>query len=457
MTTRELIIDRLALNSGTFREELHPRWKGRFTRKPEVGDKLRLKNPNLPKEYEEDVDYRGDLDDEKSVVATKRGQMSIPSAYLHEHEETKSKRFKKHIEELTRKQDEWVQENLDKAGDARAVRMDAVDPRMTGRYVIVSRDPVEKDKWRASSFDERGPWGHELFGSRDDAIMSFSGKRVKGHGPSNAAVGDYKVTDTMNRFASVLADRLALNAVGSKYQEYLHPRLKGKWRSKGASKPVGKGPRQGAVAPPSSRTGPDSKTMPGGQPGLPGAAQAQGQGISPAAPGAQTSKPEGQGAKTPIARQPEAAAGEKTQEDLLASEVKRLLAKESYKPMTKEKERKATANEESVAKAIGGERTGDNDAFDCLTNAGHAIEVKTIIDGKNSKITMHPKSLRRKKKYIRKNKVRAFTVVIDERSGEKEFYVRKGVGSFRLVSMTKIDGLERLMDILGEAQTKGKA
>jgi len=125
--------------------------------------------------------------------------------------------------------------------------------------------------------------------------------------------------------------------------------------------------------------------------------------------------------------------------------------------MTKEKERKATANEESVAKAIGGKRTGDNDAFDCLTNTGLAVEVKTIIDGKNPKITMHPKSLRRKKKYIRKNKVRAFTVVVDERSGEKEFYVRKGVGSFRLVSMTKIDGLERLMDILGKAQTKGKA
>jgi len=255
----------------------------------------------------------------------------------------------------------------------------------------------------------------------------------------------------------LIIDRLALNAVGSKYQEFLHPRMKGKWRSKGASKPVGKGPRQGVVAPPSSRTWPSGKTMPGGQPGSPGAAQAQGQGISPAAPGAQTSKPEGQGAKTPIARQPEAAAGEKIQDELLASEVKRLLAKESYKPMTKEKERKATANEESVAKAIGGKRTGDNDAFDCLTNTGLAVEVKTIIDGKNPKITMHPKSLRRKKKYIRKNKVRAFTVVVDERSGEKEFYVRKGVGSFRLVSMTKIDGLERLMDILGKAQTKGKA
>jgi len=109
----------------------------------------------------------------------------------------------------------------------------------------------------------------------------------------------------------VIIDRLALNAVGSKYQEFLHPRMKGKWRSKGASKPVGKGPRQGAVAPPASRTWPSGKTMPGGQPGSPGAAQAQGQGISPAAPGAQTSKPEGQGAKTPIARQPEAAAGER--------------------------------------------------------------------------------------------------------------------------------------------------
>lgn len=35
----------------------------------------------------------------------------------------------------------------------------------------------------------------------------------------------------------VIVERRALNAVGSKYQEFLHPRLKGKWRSKGLVKP----------------------------------------------------------------------------------------------------------------------------------------------------------------------------------------------------------------------------
>lgn len=108
----------------------------------------------------------------------------------------------------------------------------------------------------------------------------------------------------------LIVERLALNAVGSKFKEHLHRRLKGKFAPKGLAKPAKKAPRAGAMAPPASRMGPGGKTMPGGQPGSPGAIQAKGQGISPAATGAQTSEPTGQGATAPTAQQPASAAGE---------------------------------------------------------------------------------------------------------------------------------------------------
>ena len=121
------------------------------------------------------------------------------------------------------------------------------------------------------------------------------------------------------------------------------------------------------------------------------------------------------------------------------------LAKASYKPATAENQRKAEANESIIANAIGGTQSGDNDAFD--VRAGKfGIEVKTIIGGKNPKITMHPDSLARKKSTARKEKLKSFTVAVDMRGNEPEFYVEKGVGSFRLAGMNKVGSLGKLKE-----------
>ncbi len=210
---------------------------------------------------------------------------------------------------------------------------------------------------------------------------------------------------------TALLNRIALNAeVGSKYKEFLHPRLHGKWRSKGMVKPS----QQHMISP--------------GAPGAP---------IKTSKPGA---APHGQPGH--ISPRPDVAPGEATSQ----SEIKRLLAKQSYKPMSKEKERIATNSENAIAKAINGTVSGDNLAFDVVNGSSQVVEVKTIIDGKNPKITMHPASVSRKRTYIRKNKVRSFTVAVDVRGGEgaEVYYVRKGIGSFRLKNMTKVGSLQDL-------------
>ncbi|CAK0774019.1 hypothetical protein CCP3SC15_4920001 [Gammaproteobacteria bacterium] len=112
-------------------------------------------------------------------------------------------------------------------------------------------------------------------------------------------------------------------------------------------------------------------------------------------------------------------------------------AKLHHKPATLEKQRIAEAQEPKVAKAVSGTQTDDNDPVDVI-KSGHGIEVKSIVEGKNPKITMHPESLARKKKFARKNKAKLHTVVIDMREGKPVVYYRKGVGSFRLTSMEKL-------------------
>ena len=113
-------------------------------------------------------------------------------------------------------------------------------------------------------------------------------------------------------------------------------------------------------------------------------------------------------------------------------------AKATHKPATREKQLEAAKYEKKVAHAIGGKDLDDHEPFDVLLPR-HAVEVKTILDGTHPKITMHPESLARKEKYVRKNKVRGHTVVIDARNRSKpEYYYRRGMGSFRLSGMEKV-------------------
>lgn len=101
----------------------------------------------------------------------------------------------------------------------------------------------------------------------------------------------------------------------------------------------------------------------------------------------------------------------------------------------------ADHSEEVLSKGVGLPRTPDNAAFD-LRNDDVGIEVKTLVNGKNEKITMSKKALERKLAEQRADKLRAYTVVADRRTGgltgKATYYVKEGLGSFRLSSMTKI-------------------
>ncbi len=101
----------------------------------------------------------------------------------------------------------------------------------------------------------------------------------------------------------------------------------------------------------------------------------------------------------------------------------------------------ADKSEKVLSDAIGVPRTGNNSAFD-LRNDDVGIEVKTLINGKNEKITMSKAALGRKLAEQRADGIKGFTVVVDRRagglSGKGTYYVKEGFGSFRVSSMTKI-------------------
>jgi hypothetical protein len=120
-------------------------------------------------------------------------------------------------------------------------------------------------------------------------------------------------------------------------------------------------------------------------------------------------------------------------------------AKASYNPMNKEKKRIATENEVKVANITGGRHTLDSDAFDVVLPKS-VVEVKTIVAGKNDKITMHPESIRRKQTLAKQMKMKGHTVVFDNRNGK--IYYKKGFGSFRLGNMQEVSSLNELGRLL---------
>jgi DNA-binding Lrp family transcriptional regulator len=64
------------------------------------------------------------------------------------------------------------------------------------------------------------------------------------------------------------------------------------------------------------------------------------------------------------------------------------------------------------------------------------------VNGKNEKITMSKTALGRKIAEQRADGIKAYTVVVDRRTGgltgKATYYVKEGLGSFRLGSMEKI-------------------
>src|ERR1039458_9922987 len=77
---------------------------------------------------------------------------------------------------------------------------------------------------------------------------------------------------------------------------------------------------------------------------------------------------------------------------------------------------KADEYEGKISKALAVPRTGDNSAFD-LRNDDVGIEVKTMVTGKNDKITMNKTALGRKLGEAKDDGLKTFTVVADVRGG----------------------------------------
>lgn len=128
-----------------------------------------------------------------------------------------------------------------------------------------------------------------------------------------------------------------------------------------------------------------------------------------------------------------------------SAKVERALS--SHKPATAAVQRQAEANEGRLVKAVKGKSTGDNKEFDVvvgtLDSPKHLIEVKTIVRGKNDKITMHPESMQRKTDFAAEHpKAKTHTVVFDDRSGK--IYYKEGLGSFRLKNMQETKSLSAL-------------
>jgi SPP1 gp7 family putative phage head morphogenesis protein len=128
------------------------------------------------------------------------------------------------------------------------------------------------------------------------------------------------------------------------------------------------------------------------------------------------------------------------------SESKSQAATRTYKPSTVEKQRKGESEQLLLSKAIGGLNTEDTKPFDVLVGS-NGIEVKTVIDNDNDKITVHPESRIRKEQEAKRLKLKTHTVAIDTRSGRRVYYYRSGVGSFRLSSMERVS-LTKLKEIL---------
>ena len=142
-----------------------------------------------------------------------------------------------------------------------------------------------------------------------------------------------------------------------------------------------------------------------------------------------TPKPEGEGSR-PAGVAP-----------LTPLSAKAQLAQRAYVSANYQEQKIADEQERILSSALGLARTPDNSTFDLLPADEHvAVEVKTMIKQKNDKITMAGDALARKIDFISERMktnpaFRAYTVVADKRGGPTRYYIRQGVGSFRLNTM----------------------
>jgi hypothetical protein len=110
------------------------------------------------------------------------------------------------------------------------------------------------------------------------------------------------------------------------------------------------------------------------------------------------------------------------------------------------------ANEDRLAQRLGGKSYPDNGPTDVESQIGNktrGTELKTLVHGKNDKVTMKKDALARKYAWEKENHSKMETVILDHRdrfAGGKnaahysghEIYYKRGLGSLRISSMHKV-------------------
>lgn len=135
-------------------------------------------------------------------------------------------------------------------------------------------------------------------------------------------------------------------------------------------------------------------------------------------------------------------------------------------------------NEPKFAKAIGGVSFPDGEPIDIAVagadgRVAHGIELKTMIDNGNNKITMKRSAMERKAKWEKKNRAVVHTVVLDDSKAfnakgpgrhdhtKRRMFYRRGYGSFRVGTMYEVKGgiveLKQLLTMAPKKLPQGAA
>lgn len=142
-------------------------------------------------------------------------------------------------------------------------------------------------------------------------------------------------------------------------------------------------------------------------------------------------------------------------------------AKQSAKLVDSEIQRYSEEhNEPKFAKAIGGVSFPDGEAIDVAIagasgSVAHGIELKTMVDNGNNKITMKRSAMERKAAWERKNRAPVHTVVLDDTAvfnangpgqhdeSKRRMFYRRGYGSFRVGTMHPVKNMAELKQLMG--------
>jgi hypothetical protein len=132
--------------------------------------------------------------------------------------------------------------------------------------------------------------------------------------------------------------------------------------------------------------------------------------------------------------------GNKTTAKPMSDRAKR--AKAAHKMVGKAEQQEADKVERALAKKLGGSSFENSEAVDVIVpdksgKVAHGIEHKYMFSNANGKITMNKYAQVRKIEWEKKNKA-PFHTVVETKNGD--MYYRRGVGSFRVAGMHKVEG-----------------